>query len=260
MHPNERNKAFLINYTGIGHSAGAYRFAAAVLIHAKETRLEQSASAFFDILETMPWPQMEKKLEYIANTIRSSWEFVDYTFQLSGLAVSTGRQVTRTRHASFAEKSQRITNMSDADWIEPDGIAAFGDMVREGFDKSIQVALANYQNLINAGVAAQDAREVLPMAIETRMVAKYDLRTLADLVAKRNNIRATGAYSDLVASMEQQVLAVHPWTSMFLRPERTKTPNLDNLLREALKGRAITEAPEIAAAAKELDMLKGTWG
>lgn len=259
MHPNDRNKAKLIDYTGYGSDDPA-RHAAAVLIYAKETRLEQSAEAFSQIRYGMSLTDMQKKLEYIAKTIRSSWEFVSYTFQLSGLAVSTGRQVTRTRHASFAEKSQRITDMSDADWVEPDAICDHGSWVREGFDKSIKTALANYKNLLDAGVPAQDAREVLPMAMETRIVAKYDLRTLADIIGKRNNIRATGAYSELASSMEEQVLAVHPWASMFLRPDRTKTPALDALLRVALAGRAITEAPEIAAAAKELDALKGTWG
>jgi hypothetical protein len=60
--------------------------------------------------------------------------------------------------------------------------------------------------------------------------------------------------------MIAEVVHVHPWVEAFLYPDRTHTPALDTLLRQALGTASPVDAPEINKALKELDMLKGTWG
>jgi hypothetical protein len=87
-----------------------------------------------------------------------------------------------------------------------------------------------------------------------------NLRTLADLLAKRKNLRAQGEYADVARQMEQLVLELHPWTKTFLDPERTRTPHLDDLLAKALGDASPIDKPKLNAALKELDRLKGTWG
>jgi hypothetical protein len=60
--------------------------------------------------------------------------------------------------------------------------------------------------------------------------------------------------------MVDRVLEVMPWTKPFIYPERMMTPNLDEIIKDALAGRTPFTAPQINAALKELDALKGVWG
>jgi len=128
------------------------------------------------------------------------------------------------------------------------------------WNETILAIQKGYRRLQEDGTPNQDCRGLLPTNVHTNIIAKFNLRTLADLVAKRQNLRAQGEYADVARRMSEEVLKVHPWTYPFLYPERTQTPALDKLLAEALGQRSPVDAPEINAALKELDTLKATWG
>lgn len=55
-----------------------------LLIFSKKTRITMSGRAFEDVL-AMPEEQKEKELAYVFGTIGSSWEFVGYTFMITGV-------------------------------------------------------------------------------------------------------------------------------------------------------------------------------
>lgn len=124
----------------------------------------------------------------------------------------------------------------------------------------MQMIASAYSELRKAGIPAQDARGVLPTNVLTNIIAGGNLRAFADMVGKRLNLRVQDEYQEVVRLMVDRVVDVHPWAIGFLQPERLDTPNLENLLRHALDGRAPVDAPELNAALKELDRLKGTWG
>ena len=117
-----------------------------------------------------------------------------------------------------------------------------------------------YQFLLDGGIPAQDARAMLMTGVQTNIIMKVNLRTLADLLGKRDNLRAQGEYGDVAKQMRAAVLQVHPWTLPFLDPERTRTPALDKLLKAKLGTASPVDLPDVNAALKELDALKGTWG
>jgi thymidylate synthase ThyX len=54
--------------------------------------------------------------------------------------------------------------------------------------------------------AIEDARGVLPTNIHTNIVAKFDLRTLADTMRKRASTRTQGEYRDVMDGMKDAVL------------------------------------------------------
>jgi flavin-dependent thymidylate synthase len=249
-------KVYLIDYTGNGHFDPL--FAARLLAYTKNTRLEQSPSGLGKFMD-MPETELNEELDYISKTLRSSWEFVDYTFQIVGVTRAFTHQLVRTRTASYAQQAQRVVNMGEFESLMPDTVK--GDEEKEAIWAGVMDMIAyGYQKLQSEGVPNQDCRGLLPTNVLTNIITKMNLRTLADLIGKRKNLRAQGEYADVARAMERCVLEVHPWTKPFLDPDRLRTTHLDKLLKEALGDKSPIDKPEINAALKELDGLKGTWG
>jgi flavin-dependent thymidylate synthase len=245
----------LIDYTGAGSADPLY--AARLLAYTKNTRLEQG-EVTREKFQLMSEADLNAELDYIAGTIRSSWEFVDYVFEIRDVTRAFTHQLVRTRTASYAQQAQRVVDMSEFGTLVPDTVleaddgAAWNDLMRH-----ISEVYTTYSGL---GVPNQDCRGVLPTNVHTNIIVKMNLRTLADIVAKRKNLRAQGEYGEVAAKMEELVLSIHPWTKSFLSPERTRTPALDTMLTKLLGSASPIDKPELNAALKELDTLKGIWG
>lgn len=249
-------KVSLINYTGFGHPNPL--FAAALLAYTKNTRLEQGEDGFARFL-AMSAEELEPELKYIAGTLRSSWEFVRFHFQINGVTRAFTHQFVRTRTASYAQQAQRVVDLSGAEVAKPDSITA-DPVASDAWDRAVHFIRQAYKAAQQAGAPNQDARGIVPTNILTNISAEMNLRTLADLVGKRQNLRAQGEYADVVRGMVKCVLEVMPWVEPFLYPERTRTPALDALLKDVLGNRSPIDAPDVNAALKELDTLKATWG
>lgn len=195
-------KVTLVNYT---------QNAARILILAKSTRLNLNADLIGNIAN-MPDDKIDKELDYIANTIPSSWEFVHYTFLVEGVSRDCTKQITRTRTGSYSEQSMRVTDQSDGDFIYPPsldentpGLLAINDSVKQ-----------EYRFLIKNGFPEEDARCILPGGISTNILCCYNLRTFADLVQSRTGGRTQSEYRNVANAMADAVLAVHPWAKKFL--------------------------------------------
>ena len=254
-------KVTLISYTGHGHPDPLY--AARLLAYTKNTRLEQGEETRAKI-EAMSEDELQSELNYIAGTIRSSWEFVDYTFEVQGVTRAFTHQLVRTRTASYAQQAQRVVDMGSFESLKPDTVLAIDSQAEEylgsQWDMLMEHIASTYQYYQNLGVPNQDCRGVLPTNVLTNIIVKANLRTMADLLAKRKNLRAQGEYGAVAQGMEEAILSVHPWAHPFLSPERTRTPALDNLLKEALGTASPIDRPALNAALKELDTLKAVWG
>jgi flavin-dependent thymidylate synthase len=247
----------LIDYTGCGHVDPA-DYAAKFLIYTKSTRLEQSAMTRASI-DTWPRERVKEELDYITKTIRSSWEFIDYTFQISGVTRAFTHQFVRTRTGSYAQQSQRSVDMSTGiEVVMPESVLAAGK--EPSWSRVVNPIEQLNVELREAGVPTEDCRGMLPTNIKTNIIAKFNLRTMADLCGKRDNPRAQGEYTKVYRKMAAAAFKVHPWIGPFLYPERTATPHLDALLREQLNGATPASLPALNAALKELDALKAVWG
>ena len=95
-------KVQLIDFTGRGRSDEEW-YAADLLIFTKATRLEMRPE-LYDVIHGWSKQRTMEELEYMAKTIRSSWEFVDLTFLVSGITRACAQQMTRTRTASLPDQ------------------------------------------------------------------------------------------------------------------------------------------------------------
>lgn len=158
----------------------------------------------------------EKKAEHLAymrDTIKSSWEFVDYTFKIEGVTRAFTHQLVRTRSGSYAQESQRTVDVRDHQVVIPNLPDEFAEAV---FDSAAGAALDAYALLMDRGVPAQDARGVLPTNTTTSIIAKFNLRTLSDMAKVRLCTRTQGEYQQVFRAMRAAVIAIHPWAAEFI--------------------------------------------
>lgn len=218
-------KVSLIEYTGKGRGPWA---AADMLIFAKNTRVKMSPSLLEEISS---WSEDKKlsELDYIANTIPASWEFVDYTFMVEEVTRSLTHQLVRTRTASYAQQTMQILDMTGFTYHK--GPTLSGDLGRM-YDDAMGYVNDTYSHLIKEGVSTEDARDLLPNGIHTNILVKANLRTFIDIFHTRISPRNLGQYRDLAVAMRDEILRAHPWSELFLRRTRDKAmEELDEMIK-----------------------------
>ena len=179
-----------------------------LLIYTKSSRLD--AGTTMD--EIFSWPESKKMehIDYMMKTIKGSFEFVDYVFEIKGVSRAFTHQLVRTRTASFQQQSQRTVNASSFDFLETTDHEAYKD--------ACENSLINYAIMVDDGVPVQDARGVLPTAIHTEIMMKANLRTLHDMAKLRLCKRTQGEYQDVFKMMVKKILEIHPWAEPLLQP------------------------------------------
>jgi len=181
-----------------------------LLLRTKNTRL-----AFDEDPEGWTDEQKAEHLAYMLGTIKSSWEFVDYVFRISGVTRAFTHQLVRTRTGSYAQESQR-TVVAKNGYLIPESLSNRPHLGEE-YDEICHAAFQSYNWLIEEGAEIQDARGVLPTATLTSIVAKFDLRCLHEMAKVRLCTRTQGEYQQVFRAMREAVLAVHPWTEPFIQ-------------------------------------------
>lgn len=178
-----------------------------ILIYTKSNRLT-TKTTLFDIVQ---WP-LEKKLEhvsYMMDTIKTSFEFVDYIFEIKNVSRAFTHQLVRTRTASFQQQAMRVVDARNFTYLQST------DNIQ--YQESFEFSLEKYGNMLDDGVAVQDARGVLGTGIHTQIIMKANLRTLSNMAELRLCKRAEGEYQSVFKKMVAAVLEFHPWAAPLLK-------------------------------------------
>ena len=204
------------------------------LIFTKNTRLNMGVDMLENVIG-MSEEEKKEQLEYMVNTIKSSWEFVDFTFCIEGVTRAFTHQFVRNRTGSYAQQTMRILNVDGFDYYTGPSIdTVVKKMVYSDCMNKIQRA---YNELIEMGVAIEDARGVLPTNICTNITAKFNLRSLSDMMASRASSRTQGEYRDVMDAMYNCVVEAFPEFAEFLRDGKTYACNrLENIIKSAYEG------------------------
>lgn len=117
-------------------------------------------------------------------------EHVAFTFRISGVSRAFLAQITRHRLASFSVESQRYCKYNDGvNVVEPPSIKKNVD-AHVVYDEAMQYVADTYNKLLDMGIAAEDARFVLPEATITNMIVTMNARELRHFFALRCCTRA----------------------------------------------------------------------
>lgn len=192
--------------------------AARLLVFTKRTRLNMTAGAYEDTAK-LSQDEILAELAYMANTIPSSWEMVDYVFMVEGVSRAYTHQQVRTRAASYAQQSMRVVNMSDFDYVYSDRVL-HDPQAKGAVDLVLSYIKEAYAHMVrDLKIPAEDARGILPTNIATNIVCKFNLRTMAELARSRTGGRTQQEYQRVVRAMIDEVLRVHPWADKFFAPK-----------------------------------------
>lgn len=210
-------KIKLINYTGKGLGE---RYAAELLIFTKSTRLNLNP-VLMDEISKFSDEKIKEELEYMSETIPSSWEFVDYSFLIEECDRGFTHQLVRSRQGSYAQQTMRILNMESFEYNT--GPTIKGNEKRESmYACAMDCIQDRYDELIEDGAKIEDARGVLPTNIQTNIIVKFNLRTMAELVQKRSSPRVQGAYREFLNGIVEEATIAHPWVKIFLENKKIK--------------------------------------
>ncbi len=131
----------------------------------------------------------------------SALEHASYTFAIDGVSRALTHQLVRHRLASYNQQSQRYVRY-DAEpvFVEPPAVAA-DSAAHEIFVSAAEAAFEAYRRLLDAGVPAEDARYLLPNAMETKIVVTMNIRELLHFFELRCCKRAQWEIRDLALRM-----------------------------------------------------------
>jgi flavin-dependent thymidylate synthase len=178
------------------------------LILTKSTRLQGQ----YGIEDIKNWSYDRKmdELNYMLGTIKSSFEFVHFTFSITGVSRNFTHQLVRTRNASYAQESLRAVDASNKQFYMPPNATPLLDIM-------YHEAANNYQELLLNGYAIQDAREILPTGVLTSIIAKIDLRELSHMAETRLCYRTAGEYQEVFKKMKAEVIKLYPEFERMIR-------------------------------------------
>ena len=183
----------------------------------------------YELIEKWPEEKKQAELDYMLQTIKSSWEFVEYTFEIRDVTRAFTHQFVRTRQGSYAQQSQRTVDMEGFTYYTPAKIES-DETAELIYDETMSKINEGYQKLRDLGIPAEDARGLLPTNIHTNIVAKFSLRTLHETAKSRLSPRAQGEYQEVFKRMVSCVVKVHPWAEPFLTPTEWATPSMSKAL------------------------------
>jgi thymidylate synthase (FAD) len=132
-----------------------------------------------ELMERMSDEAVRKVLKTVITSGHlSTLEHASYTFAIDGVSRAMTHQLVRHRLASYNQQSQRYVTYSDEPtFIVPPEVAADAGR-NEEFLAACTAAFEAYRALLDAGVAPEDARYLLPNAMETKIVVTMNVREL----------------------------------------------------------------------------------
>lgn len=206
-----------------------------LLVFTKSTRLNVTPG-LLDVISLYSEEKLQKELDYMVDTIKSSWEFVDFTFCIEGVSRGFTHQFVRNRLGSYAQQTMRILDMSDFDYITGPSISA-DPHLQAMYDAAMKDISEIYKRLISNGAKIEDARGILPTNISTNIIAKFNLRALSQMMLSRASNRTQNEYRQVLDAMYAAVVEAEPWCASFLRSSKyDDLKRLENAIIDSYKG------------------------
>lgn len=162
------------------------------------------------LLEELSEEEVQKLLKTILRSGHLSvCEHASFTFAIEGVSRACTHQLVRHRLASYSQQSQRYLKLKEPTMIVPPSISQDPELT-ELFLQATKTGVDFYQKLLAAGVEAEDARYVLPQAVETKIVVTMNARELLHFFTLRTCERAQWEIRSLAEKILQLVLPLAP--------------------------------------------------
>lgn len=173
-------------------------------------RLCYSAVGAEELMEKLSEEQVAKLVDKVVGMGHTSTiEHASFTFAIEGVSRVLTHQLVRHRIASYSQQSQRYVKEHDFEYILPPSIAAKPE-AKAKFEALMENIRAAYDELVAAGIPAEDARYSLANATETKIVVTMNARTLLNFFKERCCTRAQWEIRQMANLMLEEVRKVSP--------------------------------------------------
>lgn len=148
----------------------------------------------------------------------SPFEHASFTFSIEGISRVTSHQLVRHRLASYTQQSQRYVPLKEHHYVTPPTMSRQTDLLAK-YQRAVENAHELYSQMLEAGIPAEDARYVLPQAIETQLVMTMNARELLHACSLRLCLRAQWEIVELFERIKAEVERVAPRLGAELKPK-----------------------------------------
>ena len=153
-------------------------------------RSSASQSTFEELWDKLSPLQIDNVFKQLLDSGHlSTFEHASFTFNIQGISRVTSHQLVRHRLASYTQQSQRYVALRDHGYVTPPTISRQTDFSAK-YQQAVESARELYSRMLEAGVPAEDARYVIPQAIETQLVMTMNARELLHACSLRLCLRA----------------------------------------------------------------------
>ncbi|MGC8692249.1 MAG: FAD-dependent thymidylate synthase [Thermoplasmata archaeon] len=154
----------------------------------------------------------DAKVEHLINLLKSLghesvFEHASFTFLIEGISRVCSHQLVRHRIASFTQQSQRYVP------IEPEFIIPESIKNSEFYDEFLNILNLSrelYKKMISKRINKEDARFVLPQAVETKIMVTMNGRELRHFILMRAEKDAQWEIRNLSIEMLKEAYRVSP--------------------------------------------------
>lgn len=141
----------------------------------------------------------------------STLEHATFTFAIDGVSRVTEIHLIRHRIASFSIQSGRYVKRGDAAYRIPPKIRGMENKkLYEKYLKHLDNSQELYIELIDAGMAAEDARFCQPQSVQVKIVMSMNARELLHFFSVRSCVRAQWEIREIASQMLKLVKEVAP--------------------------------------------------
>jgi len=181
-------------------------------IIAQSARLCYSDSGIDELNEKLSDESIIKLIKKIIKLRHYSvLEHANFTFAIEGISRVTSHQLVRHRIASFSQQSQRYVKIKEKGfpYVIPKSIAKDEKLIKI-FTDAIKELDKIYNLFLDHNIAAEDARYILPQAVETKIIVTANARELLHIFKLRCCNRAQWEIRELAKRMLKEVKAIAP--------------------------------------------------
>lgn len=171
------------------------------------------ASVGAEELKEKTTEEVRKRLikQVIESGHTSTLEHASFTFAIDGVSRVTEIHLIRHRIASFSIQSGRYVKRGDAGYRVPPAIKGLEDKkLYEKYLKHLDNSQELYNELIEAGVKAEDARFCQPQSVQIKMVMTMNARELLHFFSVRSCVRAQWEIREVAQQMLKLVKEIAP--------------------------------------------------
>ncbi len=178
---------------------------------AAAARLCYSPLSANEIMDGLNEQMVESFLQKLTDMGHSSpLEHASFTFAIEGVSRALSHQLVRHRiGVSFSQKSQRYVKEKQFEYIVPPSIVK-KELLKEKYEAQMAQIQSLYNEFLQAGLPAEDARYLLPNAAETKLVVTMNARSLHHFFRLRCCNRAQWEIRAMAKQMLVEVRKVAP--------------------------------------------------